>query len=584
MRRRLLVLPVVATLLLGVGAPVGAETGPVTTDPVTTGPENELVVIGQPTLSEPHIDFVGEPTGADIQDALDSIATIAAEDVSRPRGAENTVPEGAQFAASGDDFTVDYRTTDMPNEVKLVVNAVMTEWANVLDMNGAGVQVEIFYQPIAGGTLAATASFSVPVTEGGETFNMPTAVLNARNGSDEYPYDSDLQVYINSNETWNYQTTGPIRAYEYHLYTTMLHEIGHGLGFWGDIDPQTTASDTPSSFDVRIYHDLATSAEDGPATPVRTSQNPVTATGHSWFKNLDGTWERIHDPSSGFQGGSSMSHFDEYAYRRFLFDAGALMTPVQSSGELIYTVDNVTLGVMEAVGWKVKRPPLTPEVSSATVSPVSVDVVLVPNTQVEGPPAVQWEVLVKSGTETVGSIQVAATQRSISVPVFLPAGDYEVVVLARGSGGSSAPTSTPILSTNVTPPAYDNCRQAPVNPTFATEDATKASLFRLYCSYFLRNPDPDGFGYWYQTFSSGAVGLNEISNLFATSKEFGLTYGSLSNEAFINLVYRNVMERQAEPEGFRYWLGKIEQGVLTRGEVMFYFSQSEEFQIKTGTF
>ncbi len=123
-----------------------------------------------------------------------------------------------------------------------------------------------------------------------------------------------------------------------------------------------------------------------------------------------------------------------------------------------------------------------------------------------------------------------------------------------------------------------------MNPNFATGDPIKASLFRLYCSYFLRNPDADGFDYWYQTFSSGSTGLNEISNLFATSDEFRLTYGSLSNEVFFKLIYNNVMERQAEPEGFRYWLGKIEQGVLTRGEVMFYFSQSEEFQIKTGTF
>ncbi len=58
----------------------------------------------------------------------------------------------------------------------------------------------------------------------------------------------------------------------------------------------------------------------------------------------------------------------------------------------------------------------------------------------------------------------------------------------------------------------------------------------------------------------------------STSAEFQLTYGSLSNEEFVHLIYTNVMERTAEPGGFEYWLAKIRQGELTRGDVMFYFS------------
>ncbi len=571
-RQRLLVLPVLLTLAGGFVSPVGAQ--PVSPE---IGSGGQPVIIGQPIRSEPHIDFIDEPTESDIADALDSIQQAAAgETPSQP------LPDGVQFALSGDDFILDYRTP-IPEETKVVFEAVMAEWADVLDMNGAGIHINIFYQELAAGTLGGTSTYRVAVTQDGETFAITTALLNARLGSDQYPWDSDIQVYVNSTVSWNLQTSGSTPTSEYSLYTTMLHEIGHGLGFWGDIEPDTVASDILSSFDMRLYHDTAAAGGIAPAVPVRTSQHPVTGTDHSWFKNLDGTWERIYDPSGGYRHGSSMSHFDEWAYGPNLPLGGALMTPMLGGGETIYDVDNVTLGIMEASGWKIKRPPVAPQIQSASVNSSSVELVLTPDTRVLGPPASQWEVVVKQGSTTMGSALVDATQRSVSVPVFLSVGDYEITVVARGSGGSSDPVSAPIQSSNAVPDGYGNCRQAPVNPAFATSDPTKASLFRLYCSYFLRNPDSDGFEYWSQTYSSGATGLNDISNLFATSAEFQLTYGSLSNEEFIDLIYNNVMERAAEPQGFQYWLSKVRLGELTRGEVMFYFSQSAEFQAKTGT-
>lgn len=104
-------------------------------------------------------------------------------------------------------------------------------------------------------------------------------------------------------------------------------------------------------------------------------------------------------------------------------------------------------------------------------------------------------------------------------------------------------------------------------------------LVRLYTAYFRRVPDYGGLMYWYgQMFpdngSSGLV-LNHVSDSFAQSPEFISTYGSLSNLAFVELVYQNVLGRAAEPGGRDYWLGRVNAGLI-RGEMMIGFSESTE--------
>ncbi len=571
-RHRLAVLLVPTLAMTSLAIPAGAEPDQ---DEIQRSID-EYVVLGEPILSEPHIDYVSQPSDADRAEAAEIIAEL---DASGP--SVRALPEGVQFARAGGDFVLDYRTS-IPNEMKTVFDAVMVEWSQALEMNGAGVHIEIYYQQLSGSTLAATGTYRVAVTDQGETFAIPTALVNARAGSDQYPYDSDIRVYVNSSVNWNTALAGAVPGDQYSLYTTMLHEIGHGLGFWGDIAPDSVAGDLFSSFDMRVYHDAGTSTGVEPALPIRTAPNPVTRTDRSWFRNLDGTWERIYDPVT-YQDGSSMSHFDEWTYPAGDPTNGALMTPALAGSEVIYNVDNVTLGVMEASGWKIKRPPQSPQIVSAAVGATSVEVVIAPSRSSDGPPAAVWDITIWNGQTTVVALHVDAVERSVSVPIFLGAGDYQIVVSGRGSGGSSAAVSRLVSSNNVTPAEYDNCRRAPVNPNFATDDATKASLYRLYCSYFLRNPDNAGFDYWIEQYSSNLRTLDEISNFFTESTEFSQTYGALSDSEFVDLIYLNVMERPAEPDGFTFWVDQIGRRQYTRGQVMLFFSQSQEFQTKTGT-
>ncbi len=122
-----------------------------------------------------------------------------------------------------------------------------------------------------------------------------------------------------------------------------------------------------------------------------------------------------------------------------------------------------------------------------------------------------------------------------------------------------------------------------VTSFFKLAEATNASLYRLYSAYFLRNPDGPGFEYWLTEFQANGVGLDEISDLFALSEEFDLLYGDLGNSEFLDLVYANVMERSPDAEGHAYWLGLVENAEISRGDVMLYFAESQEFRNRTDT-
>lgn len=103
---------------------------------------------------------------------------------------------------------------------------------------------------------------------------------------------------------------------------------------------------------------------------------------------------------------------------------------------------------------------------------------------------------------------------------------------------------------------------------------------RLYAAYFRRAPDYDGAKYWNTLYAGGRLTLAEISDYFALSAEFSSRYQSLSQQEFVAVVYENVLDRNPDPSGWSYWTAELDEGRLTRGELMVWFSESTEFVAK----
>jgi hypothetical protein len=144
-------------------------------------------------------------------------------------------------------------------------------------------------------------------------------------------------------------------------------------------------------------------------------------------------------------------------------------------------------------------------------------------------------------------------------PGSAPGRASTVAQLANGSTGASA--------------FIDSLRDHPWHAAAVPPTA------RLYWAYFGRIPDHNGLEYWAKKRRAGTT-LIRISASFAGSSEFKRTYGALSNEAFVDLVYQNVLGRPGDAGGRAFWTGKLDRGT-SRGQVMINFSESGEYIRKT---
>lgn len=108
------------------------------------------------------------------------------------------------------------------------------------------------------------------------------------------------------------------------------------------------------------------------------------------------------------------------------------------------------------------------------------------------------------------------------------------------------------------------------------------SIYRLYSAVFLREPDRAGFNSWLDNYASQGWHLLRIAQFFSESPEFQERYGSLTDAEFVDLIYQNVLGRGPDADGRAFWINRLATD-LTRGGLLLFFSESEEYVAATGT-
>ncbi len=108
-------------------------------------------------------------------------------------------------------------------------------------------------------------------------------------------------------------------------------------------------------------------------------------------------------------------------------------------------------------------------------------------------------------------------------------------------------------------------------------DDSSGKIYRLYNAAFGRFPDFDGIRYWIEKNKSGENEYWNIANSFLLSEEFKMMYGlSPSNKDYITNLYQNVLDRDPDIDGYNYWFNQIEQGLENKVELLIGFAESNE--------
>lgn len=114
------------------------------------------------------------------------------------------------------------------------------------------------------------------------------------------------------------------------------------------------------------------------------------------------------------------------------------------------------------------------------------------------------------------------------------------------------------------------------NGTLAFDlDINAGQTYRLYQAAFDRTPDDVGISHNVNLMDRG-LSIFDMASAFIHSAEFQQTYGeNIDDTAFITLLYRNVLDRDADTAGLMGWQDTLNSG-SSREQVLFGFSESAE--------
>jgi hypothetical protein len=97
---------------------------------------------------------------------------------------------------------------------------------------------------------------------------------------------------------------------------------------------------------------------------------------------------------------------------------------------------------------------------------------------------------------------------------------------------------------------------------------------RLYDTLFDRAPDSEGLAFWAGALRGGTA-LGAVADGFVASPETQGRYGGLGAADFVDALYRNALDREADVAGRDFWTGALQRG-SDRGDVVQAISEAPE--------
>ncbi|GAB2859289.1 hypothetical protein GCM10027277_29730 [Pseudoduganella ginsengisoli] len=107
-------------------------------------------------------------------------------------------------------------------------------------------------------------------------------------------------------------------------------------------------------------------------------------------------------------------------------------------------------------------------------------------------------------------------------------------------------------------------------------DGNAGAIYRLYRAALGRTPDQEGLGYWIKMLDQG-MSMADAARCFTSASEFTSLYGG-SHDAYLQALYRNVLQREPDAAGLAWWTGQMDHHGASEADVLLGFCNSAEFQ------
>jgi len=109
-------------------------------------------------------------------------------------------------------------------------------------------------------------------------------------------------------------------------------------------------------------------------------------------------------------------------------------------------------------------------------------------------------------------------------------------------------------------------------------DPTSTLVDQDYVMGLGREADPGGLKFWTDQIESGGMTAEDFRQLLVASGEFQSQHGSQSNWDYVSDLYLKGLGRYPELDGGAFWAGHLNDGTLSRSDVLGALAQSPEGQ------
>ncbi|HEU4850817.1 MAG TPA: DUF4214 domain-containing protein [Telluria sp.] len=107
-------------------------------------------------------------------------------------------------------------------------------------------------------------------------------------------------------------------------------------------------------------------------------------------------------------------------------------------------------------------------------------------------------------------------------------------------------------------------------------DSVGGQAYRLYNAVLGRTPDAGGLGYWMASMDKG-MSLGQVASYMIAGDEFVKNFGAnLSNQALVQTLYQNILDRTPEQAGLAYWVDALDKGLISQAEALAFISEGFE--------
>ena len=255
-------------------------------------------------------------------------------------------------------IVVTYETVP-PADVKAVFEKAAATWSTVFSSD-VPINVSVKWASLAANVLgSAGASVNVRNFVGANRLNTfyPIALAEKMAHKNLNGTNPDIVATFNSDFTaWYIGTDGVPNINQIDLYSVVLHEMGHGLGFIGQVsvDNGEAGYSYPGIFDQYMINAanvalMDTNSFKNPSAALYTqvTSGKINLSSPSILRN-NGSAGKLYTPST-YSSGSSIYHVDQVKYK--VGDENALMTPQIARGEVTRSIGPIVTSAFNDFGW-----------------------------------------------------------------------------------------------------------------------------------------------------------------------------------------------------------------------------------------